>query len=173
MSPRKRIAAMTATTCFVALVAAVAITSTWPFGTASSNARESRHIVWEGRVALQESSFYALDTLPVVARAQCTECLRVETGTHSLPSLSARNGLLGWPGSGAPSYIDCIHLRNTTTLDSVALGAPHTTEGAIAVHGWICATGGGNDGLMRLQYDGRHAGRFLFSITSWGRPTEG
>jgi hypothetical protein len=87
--------------------------------------------------------------------------------------LSAGNGIQGWPKQGKPSYIDCVVQRNKLTLDSVVLDAARTTLQGVALHGWVCATGGGDDGLIRLQYNGHRNGRFLFSVTSWGRPAEG
>jgi|GEM_PF-2702861 len=157
----------------ITLVAALAIAGAWPFATGSSDTGTGRHVVWEGKVALQENGLYALDTLPVVAEGACGSCLVIHGNSQTGPSLSAANGIQGWPKSGAPSYSDCIRLRNKLTLDSVALDAAHTTLGAVTRHGWICATGGSDDGLMRLQYNGRQAGRYLFSVTSWGRPAEG
>lgn len=156
------------------LVAALAIAGAWPFGAASGDAEVGgHHVVWDGEVALLAEDLYALDELPVVGKSECQHCLAVKTDARHQLSLQAGNGILGWPRAGAPSYRDCIALRNHLTLDSVALGAPRTSLGAVALHGWMCATGGDNDGLIRLRYNGRRGGRYLFEVTSWGRPAEG
>ena len=133
----------------------------------------SRQIVWQGHVALREGGLYALDVQPVVAESACTRCLVIRTGAHGVATLTATNGIQGWPKAGVPSYPDCVRLRNKLTLDSVVLDAARTTLAAVARRGWICATGGGDDGLLRLQYNGRRSGRFMFTVTSWGRPAEG
>lgn len=173
MRLRTTVLAAISTSALVLLLITLAIDGWWPFDTASSNAGAGRHIVWEGRVALQNHSLYALDTLPIVAEQECPSCLQIQTDAHGSPSLRAGNGIQGWPDTQAPSYTDCIRLRNKLTLDSVALVAARTSLHAVALHGWICATGGGNDGLLRLQYNGHQAGRYLFFVTSWGRPAEG
>jgi hypothetical protein len=157
----------------IVLLALLAIAGAWPFDGASSDAGTGRHVVWEGRVALEEGVEYALDTLPVVPQRECGRCLSLRRDPQGQVSLSAGNGIQGWPKAGTPSYVDCILLRNKLTLDSVALGAARTSLEAVARHGSICATGAGNDGLMRLRYDGRRGGRYIFSVTSWGRPAEG
>jgi len=170
---RKSILAALLAGALTALLAALAIAGAWPFDTSSSDAGTGRHVLWGGKVALLENDLYALDILPVAAESRCVRCLVIASDAHGRPTLSAGNGIQGWPKAGAPSYADCIILRNKLTLDSVTLDAAHTTLAAVARHGWICATGGGDDGLIRLQYDGRNAGRYLFSVTSWGRPAEG
>jgi hypothetical protein len=169
---RKSIGAAVAAGLLLAIVAVLAILGAWPFDTASSDAGAGRHVVWEGKVELQETRLYALD-VPPSAGSNCGHCIVVSSSPQGRAILSAGNGIQGWPNHGAPSYTDCIILRNKTTLDSVQLDAAHTTLEAVALHGWICATGGADDGLIRMQYNGRRDGRFLFSVTSWGRPAEG
>lgn len=161
-----------ATGSVVALVVVLALVGAWPFDGASGNAQGGRHVVWEGRVALKEGSLYMLDTAPVVALSKCAPCLQIEADAQGERLLGAPNGIQGWPKAGTPSYADCVQLRNKLTLSAVTLDATHTSLQAVAPHGWICATGG-NAGLMRLQYDGRRAGRFVFSLTNWGVPSEG
>ena len=157
----------------VLLIAVLAITSAWPFDSSAELGDGGHAVVWKGEVALLAWNLYALDELPVRAKSDCPFCLspRIEAGQH--PELYAGNGILGWAGSGAPSYQDCVELRNHMSFDKVALGAPRRSLKAVALHGWACATGGGKDGLIRIRYDGRRAGRFLFVVTSWGRPAEG
>ena len=115
--------------------------------------------MWQGEVALREGALYGLDTLPVVANGGCIECLQIKRDDRGRASFAAANGIQGWPGAGAPSYTDCILLRNKLTLDSVVLGAARTSLAAVARGGWICATGGNKNGLMRMRYDGRRGGR--------------
>jgi hypothetical protein len=175
MLKSKRIATAAAGTAalFIALLAALAIARAWPFESASGDADSGgHHVIWQGEVALLGGSLYALDLLPVVAQSNCARCLTISS-SHGQRSLSAGNGILGWPRHGAPSYAGCVAQRNNLTLDSVLLGAAHTSRGAVALHGWACATGGANDGLMRLRYDGARGGRYRFDVTSWGRPVEG
>jgi hypothetical protein len=156
------------------LIAVLAIASAWPFDSSGEIGDGGHAVVWKGDVALLAWDLYALDQLPVSARGNCPFCLSPRSeasGQH--PELYAGNGILGWAGDGAPSYQACVELRNHMTLDKVALAASRTSLSAVALHGWACATGGGKDGLIRLRYDGRRDGRFLFFVTSWGRPAEG
>jgi hypothetical protein len=170
---RRFILAATGAGLLIMLLAALAIAGAWPFDAGSSDAGSGRHVLWEKDVELQEKGLYALDILPVEPHGPCVRCIVVQSDAQGQATLSAGNGIQGWPSTGEPSYFDCIILRNKLTLDSVALDAPRSTLGAVALHGWICATGGGDDGLIRMQYNGRKGGRFLFSVTSWGRPAEG
>lgn len=172
MNRRGSIFVASLTAALIVLVGALAIAGAWPFDSASSEPGSGRHVVWEGKVALQENSPYALDVLPIEPNGNC-HCLVAKRNPRGQLIFEAGNGIQGWPHPGRPSYVDCIILRNKLTYDSVALEAPETTLQAVALHGWICATGGGDDGLMRMQYDGQRDGRVLFTITSWGRPAEG
>ena len=166
--------ATAAATLLLLLFAALAIAGAWPFAASSDNGSLGGHrAVWDGEVALLAGDLYALDELPVKGQSECQHCLAVKRDARGRLSLWAGNGILGWPREGAPSYEDCIALRNQLTLDAVALEAPHTTLGAVAPHGFMCATGAANDGLIRLQYNGRRGGRYLFAVVSWGRPVEG
>lgn len=155
------------------LVAALVITGTWPFEATSSRRGASRHVVWEGDVALQDDTLYALDVRPRESDGDCSSrCLAIHRGTEGHLSLAAGNGIQGWTEKSPPSFVDCIILRNRRSFDSVALGAPRTAPQAVALHGWACATGG-RDGLLRLRYDGTRRGHFDFFVTSWGMPPEG
>jgi hypothetical protein len=156
------------------LIAVLAISSAWPFDSSGGIGDGGHAVVWKGDVALLGWDLYALDQLPVAAKSDCPFCLSPRSeasGRH--PELYAGNGILGWAGDGTPSYRECVELRNHMTLDKVALDAPRTRFNAVALHGWACATGGGKDGLIRIRYDGQRGGRFLFYVTSWGRPVEG
>jgi hypothetical protein len=158
----------------IVLVAALAIAGSWPFDAASGDREVGGHrVVWDGQAVLSAGALYALDEPPVAAEGGCQHCLAVKSDARGRLELWAGNGILGWPRAGAPSYGDCIALRNHLTLDSVALGAPRTTLSAVALHGWMCATGGANDGLIRLRYGGGRGRRYVFDVTSWGRPAEG
>jgi hypothetical protein len=161
----------TSLAALILLGGALAIAGTWPFDSGSSS-NSGRHVIWEGKVALKENSPYKLDVLPVEPFGAC-HCLKAKHDAKGQLIFEADNGIQGWAHPGRPSYVDCIILRNKLTYDSVALGSPRTTLQAVALHGWICATGGGNDGLIRLQYNGQRDGRVLFTVTSWGRPVEG
>jgi hypothetical protein len=171
MKPRKPILLALAVASMIVLLAAFAIAGAWPFQSPSNDSE--RHALWETKVALQETALYALDVLPVIPHAACSRCMAIKTDAQGRVLFSAENGIQGWPKQGEPSYVDCILLRNKTTLDSVVLGARRTTLEGVAEGGWICATGGADDGLLRMRYEGRKDGRFLFRLASWGRPAEG
>jgi hypothetical protein len=178
MHRRKRIATVVAAGATLLAVAfgALALAGAWPF---ASDAGEGallagEPLLWQGHVTLAEGASYALDVQPPEDEQGCAiHCFSIRGGPRGRISLSAGNGILGWPHAAPPSYFDCIALRNKTTLDEVALGAPRTSLAAVALHGWMCATGGGNDGLLRLRYDGREGRRYRFDVRSWGRPAEG
>lgn len=172
MKRRRATLAASAAGLLIVLVAALAIAGAWPFDSASSEPGPGRHVVWEGEVALKEGAPYALDVLPVEPNANC-HCLTAKRNARGQLIFEAGNGIQGWPHTGRPSYVDCIILRNKLTYDSVVLQAPRTSLTQVALHGWVCATGGLDDGLMRMQYNGRRGGQVLFSVTSWGRPAEG
>lgn len=156
------------------LIAVLAIASAWPFDSSGEIGDGGHAVVWKGEVALLAWSLYALDELPVRAKRDCPFCLSARSDTSGQhPELYAGNGILGWARNGPPSYQDCVELRNHMSFDKVALETPRTSLKTVALHGWACATGGEKDGLIRLRYDGRRAGRFLFVVTSWGRPAEG
>lgn len=156
------------------LIAALAITSAWPFSSSDDIGDGGHAVIWKGEVALLAWNLYALDELPVRAERNCTFCLSPRSGASGQhPELYAGLGILGWAGDGAPSYQDCVELRNHMSYDKVALGTPRTSLKAVALHGWACATGATINGLIRLRYDGRRAGRYMFVVTSWGRPAEG
>jgi hypothetical protein len=156
------------------LLVALAIAGAWPFGFSKEIGDGGHSVIWKGEAALLAGDSYALDLLPIRAESDCPFCLSLRSEGHGQRlTLYAGNGILGWPEAGVPSYQDCVELRNHMTLDSVALGAPRTSHGALALHGWACATGGGTDGLIRLRYDGARGERYRFAVTSWGRPAEG
>jgi hypothetical protein len=173
MPKRKPVLATVAAGLLVVLGAALAIAGAWPFTASSGDPAEGRHVVWQGDVTLLEGGLYALDLLPAVALSSCARCLVITSKTVGHTLLSAGNGIQGWTGRGAPSFVDCVLLRNKGTYDSIALGGTHTTLEEVAQHGWICATGGSDDGLMRMRFNGHEGGRYKFSVTSWGRPAEG
>jgi hypothetical protein len=169
MTKRTSVLAASTVLCLALLLAALALTSAWPFA-GSSDPKERRHVVWQGDVTLREDALYALDLLPVVPLRACSNCLSIT----SRGTLNAPNGIQGWPGKHRPSFIDCILLRNKEgTLNSVILGVQHKSIHGVAVHGWLCATGGGNDGFMRMQFNGHEGVQYHFTVTSWGRPAEG
>jgi len=172
MSKRKSITAGAAVGLLALLVAALAVAGAWPFNAGSGNP-EGRRVVWQGEVTLLEGALYALDLPPIVPLGGCARCLVITSSVPGHPILSAGNGIQGWPGKGRPSFIDCVLLRNKGTYDSVDLGVAHTTLQGVARHGWICATGASDDGLVRMQFNRREAGHYHFSVTSWGRPAEG
>jgi hypothetical protein len=176
MTRRKRIpilAGFAAALCLAMALGALALASAWPFAD-SSDPSESRHIVWKGEVTLTEGALYALDRLPVVVLGECVRCLSITSKVPGHPILNAGNGILGWPGTHEPTFTDCVLQRNEEgTLDWIALGVAHTSRRGVARHGWLCATGGSDDGLMRMQFNGREGGKYRFRVTSWGRPVEG
>jgi hypothetical protein len=153
--------------------------------------------IWSGEVSLVLNQRYGLNKRPGNTLEPCGACLTVgstwpdprvvvrsttrgpdhldqQTGAgHTRKGrlfLHSDNGILPWPKRERPSYYDCIHQRESGTLDAVTLETS-PNHGGVAVHGWICATGN-EDNIIRLQYQGQGPGSNdpRFTVTTWHRP---
>jgi hypothetical protein len=182
---------VTGAAVLVALVAVGAVLATqreWPFSNTSKHAiaqtsgggstiwkgkpKRTRPAeeIWSGEVLLVLNQHYGLDKRPGKTSESCGACLTVGSSRRGGLFLHSDNGILPWPKQERPSYADCIHQRESGTLDAVTLEtSPH--DGGLAVHGWLCATGNEGD-IIRLQYQGQGKGgtEFRFAVTAWYRP---
>lgn len=126
--------------------------------------------VWSGEVSLVLNLPYGLDEKPDKIVSPCGGCLMLEKRPGARLFLRAENGIVPWPKQERPSYYDCVHLRESGTLDYVSLEiSPH--DGGLAIHRWMCATGR-NDDIVRLQYGGQapDGKGYRFAVTTWYRP---
>jgi hypothetical protein len=183
----RRIAAVSAVLGILLAVGAFqAIQHGWPFSKASisaqANGGSSRWTgaredpirpaeeIWSGEVSLALNHHYGLNEKTVTAPEPCPGCLMLTRNSGGGLLLHAENGILPWPKRERPSYLDCIHQRESGTLDSVSLAvSPH--DSGLPVHSWICATGRDDD-IVRLQYQGQgqSGNAYLFAVTAWHRP---
>lgn len=127
--------------------------------------------VWSGEVSLLLNQHYALNKKPVEPLESCGVCLTLENHPGGRLQLRVVNGVLAWPKPGRPSYLDCVRLRESGTLDTVPLEtSPH--DGGLPIHSWMCATSGIDDDILRLQYEGPGQGSkgYRFAVSAWLRP---
>jgi hypothetical protein len=127
--------------------------------------------IWSGEVSLALNQHYALNEKSVKSLEPCGGCLTLESHPGGALMFHAENGILVWPKQGRPSYLDCVRLRESGTLDAVPLKtSPH--DGGLPIHRWLCATSGTDDDILRLQYQGPGQGRkdYRFVVTAWPRP---
>jgi hypothetical protein len=127
--------------------------------------------IWSGDVSLVVNRHYGLNEKTVKALNPCGGCFTVGSAPEGDGMLlKSEQGILVWPKMERPSYLDCVHQRESGTLDAIALEiAPH--DGGLAVNRWLCATGKG-DIIVRLQYEGRdqNSKDYRFAVTAWNPP---